>query len=60
MTDDYETARIIITRVLTAEGRDETYVETMPALGLVEALGLLRLAEDTLIQSPPADIEDDE
>lgn len=60
MTTEYETARITITRVITEGGHDETYVETTPAIGLVEALGLLRLAEDTLIQHPPADSEDDE
>jgi hypothetical protein len=59
MSDNtYETARITITRVLTMHGEDEHYVETSDDLGLLEALGMLRLAEDSLIQHPPA--EDDE
>lgn len=61
MTDgDYETARITITRVLTAGGTDETFVDASAGMSLVEALGLLRLAEDTLIQHPPAEDDDDE
>ena len=53
---DYETARIVVTRVLTDSGKDEHSVEVTPDdLGLVEALGLLRLAEDSLIQFPPAE-----
>jgi hypothetical protein len=51
-----ETARITITRVIGEDGSDEHFVETHPDdIGLVEALGLLRLAEDSLIQHPPAD-----
>lgn len=52
----FEAARIVVTRTLTDEGEDrhDLYVEP-DDLGLVEALGLLRLAEDTLIQFPPAE-----
>ena len=57
---EYETARITITRVITEDGHDQTYVETSADIALVEALGLLRMAEDTLIQNPPADSEDDD
>lgn len=62
MSDEtYETARITITRVLSDEGADETFVDATEGMGLVEALGLLRLAEDTLIKFPPTmEGEDDE
>jgi hypothetical protein len=55
-----ETARVTITRVLTPEGQDQHFVEATPGMSLVEALGLLRLAEDTLIQFPPSEAGDDD
>lgn len=59
-----ETGRITITRVLTADGEDLHFVEATFSMSLVEALGLLRLAEDTLIKFPPqeqdADTDDED
>lgn len=60
MSDNLETARITITRVLTADGKDQHFVEATPGMSLVEALGMVRLAEDTLIQFPPAEQSDDD
>ena len=58
---DFETARITITRVLTAEGADIHNVEATSGMSLIEALGLLRLAESTLLEFPPgADDTDDD
>jgi hypothetical protein len=49
-----EVARIEITRVLTPEGQDTTWCAATDSQGdplpLVEALGLLRMAEDTVIR----------
>lgn len=55
----FEAARITITRVLTEEGDDQHFVEATSGMSLVEALGLLRLAEDSLIQNPPTEQDDD-
>lgn len=49
-----EVARITITRVLGLDGTDGTHCEAVDPDGeplkLVESLGLLRLAEDTVIR----------
>lgn len=62
MSDDLEVARIVITRTLTDDGKDLHEVETSPDMPLIEALGMLRMAEDSLIQHPPMSEEgmDDE
>lgn len=58
MTDrDVEIARITITRTITGEPGefgDLVNVETSDNLIVIEALGMLRLAEDTLL-NPPED-----
>ncbi len=58
MTDrDVEVARITITRTITdepGEFGDLVNVETSDDLAVVEALGMLRLAEDSLL-NPPED-----
>lgn len=55
-----ETARIVITRAISDEGRDLHFVETSEDLPLIEALGMLRMAEDSLIQNPPMQDDGDE
>lgn len=55
---DMETARIVITRVLTEDGDDRHFVAASD-MSLVEALGMLRLAEDSLIQFPPGEGSED-
>ena len=56
---EYKTAQVVITRGITSDGADVTNVDTTPDdIGLVEVLGLLRLAEDTMLTCPPAgDVE---
>lgn len=44
-----ETSRITITRTLTPDGEDAHHVEATEGMSLVEALGLLRLAEASLL-----------
>jgi hypothetical protein len=58
--DGMEFARIVITRSLMHDGEDRHTTDATDGLALVEALGMLRLAEDTLIQNPPAEAEADE
>jgi hypothetical protein len=54
MAEDLELARIEIVRVFTADGEDliwsTTHTEDGEMLPLVEALGMLRMAEDTIIR----------
>lgn len=57
-----ETARITITRVLTTDdgdNGDQVWVETSDGMSLVETLGLLRFAEDSVIRDA-MDFEGDE
>ena len=60
--DGMEFARIVITRVLTEDGADIHNVEATAGMSLIESLGMLRLAESTLLEFPPGadDGEDDE
>jgi len=44
-----EVGRLTITRVLDDEDGDTVRVEVSEGLTLIEALGMLRLSEDTLI-----------
>lgn len=59
--DGMEFARIVITRVLTEDGDDVHNVEATAGMSLIEALGMLRLAESTVLEFPPGedDGEDD-
>lgn len=51
MTDDeLISARIVVTRRITGGGDDQVLVEGAEHLSLIEALGLLRFAEDTVIR----------
>lgn len=54
-----ETSRITIARFLTEDGQDLHSVKATSGMSLVEALGLLRLAEVTLIDFPPAKDDDE-
>ncbi len=52
---DVEVARITITRTITdepGEFGDLVNVETSDDLAIVEALGMLKLAEDSLLRPP--------
>lgn len=62
MSEDhaYETARITITRALGDDGSDQHCVEYSDDLGLVETLGLIELAKDTIIREFMGEIPDDE
>lgn len=66
MSDDegLEVARITITRNIDPDGRDVTWCQAVDPqgepLGLVESLGLLRLAEDTVIRQAMDETGDDE
>jgi len=51
----FEIGRITVTRHIAPDGDDIHGVNATDGMSLVEALGMLRLAEDTLIQNPPAD-----
>ena len=59
--DGMEFARIVITRCLTDDGDDRHSVEATQGMSLIEALGMLRLAESTVLEFPPGadDGEDD-
>lgn len=59
-----EVARITITRVLGLDGTDSTWCEAVDPDGeplkLVESLGLLRLAEDTVIRQAMGETDEDD
>lgn len=52
--DGMEFARIVITRCLTDDGDDRHSVEATSGMSLIEALGMLRLAESTVLEFPPS------
>ncbi len=58
---DLEVSRIEIVRVLTDDGQDQVWSTTRDPQGqplpLVESLGMLRLAEDSLIREAMGEIE---
>lgn len=62
MAEDMELARIEIVRVFTADGEDLIFSTTCTddgePLPLVEALGMLRLAEDSVIREAMGEIDD--
>ena len=51
----FEIGRITITRHIDPDGDDVHGVTATDGMSLVEALGMLRLAEDTVMQNPPAE-----
>ena len=57
MSSDVETGRIIITTVLTDAGLEHNVATDGDADCLMTALGMLRLAEDSLIRRGMADDE---
>ena len=58
--DGMEFARIVITRCLMEDGEDRHSVEATSGMSLIEALGMLRLAESTLLEFPPGADDDGE
>ena len=52
--------RRVITRCLMEDGEDRHSVEATSGMSLIEALGMLRLAESTLLEFPPGADDDGE
>ena len=52
--------RRVITRCLMEDGADRHSVEATSGMSLIEALGMLRLAESTLLEFPPGADDDGE
>lgn len=50
MSATMETARITITRSLSEDGHDFTMVATSEGMSTIEALGMLRLAENSILR----------
>lgn len=56
--EDFETARITITRRLTADGADIVRLSVEPEeITLLETLGMLRMAEDSAIELAQGDVQ---
>lgn len=45
----FMTSQITVTRVMSETGEDQHRIETTPDMTMIEALGMLRLAEDSLL-----------
>jgi hypothetical protein len=54
------TAKVVIKRQLTPDGSDEVWVGDDEALSLVEVLGLLEFAKDTIIRGRMTKAEEGE
>lgn len=56
---DYETERITIRRILDSEGGDHVFVEWSEDGRLIELLGMVEYARDTILRAYMDDDEDE-